>query len=274
MNDSHAAIAIADDADTAPVSALRVFGALLHRDVRVARRELPFFLLRTVLQPVLFVVVFGYLIPRMGYISRGYAAAMLPGMLAVALTLASIQAVALPLVQDFGWSKEIEDRLLAPTPTWVVALEKVVAGGLQGVISALVVLPISLLIMGDVPGLTLSRFGLLLAVTALGSLAFSALGLWFGTAVPPQQISMMFVVFTPMIFFGCAYFPWKGLAHVPALQIAVLVNPLTFVAEGMRGALTPGVPHMPLPAAAGALLLIGGAFGVLGLRSFSRRAIA
>ena len=34
--------------------------------------------------------------------------------------------VGLPLVVEFGWTKEIEDRLLAPVPTWVVAAEKIV----------------------------------------------------------------------------------------------------------------------------------------------------
>ncbi len=58
---------------------LGVFGALLRRDVRVARRELPFFLVRTVMQPVLFLIVFGFLLPRMGFIRGGYTTALLPG---------------------------------------------------------------------------------------------------------------------------------------------------------------------------------------------------
>ena len=36
-----------------------------------------------------------------------------------------VQAVALPLVQDFGYTREIEDRVLAPMPVWAVAAEKV-----------------------------------------------------------------------------------------------------------------------------------------------------
>ena len=113
-----------------------------------------------------------------------------------------------------------------------------------------------------------------LAVTALGAVVFSALGLWFGTAVPPQQISVIFLLFAPMIFFGCAYFPWQGLAKTRALQIAVLVNPLTFVSEGMRGALTPMVPHMPLPWSGAALLVLASLLTWVGLRSFDKRAIA
>src|SRR5690242_13778783 len=157
----------------AEVPASSVFFALLRRDMRVARRELPFFLLRTTLQPLMFVIVFGYLLPRIGFMGRGYTTALLPGVLAISLTFSSIQSVALPMVQDFGWTKEIEDRLLAPVPIILVALEKIVAGVIQGLIAAVFVLPIARLIMGPIPGLTLVHVGAILTVTLLGAGAFS-----------------------------------------------------------------------------------------------------
>jgi hypothetical protein len=46
-----------------------------------------------------------------------------------------------------------------------------------------------------------------------------------------------------------------------------------YVAEGMRGALTPASPHMPLPAVIGALVLIAAFFWTIGIRSFMKRAI-
>ena len=147
-----------------PVASATVFAALLRRDVRVARRELPFFLVRTVLQPRLLLVVFGFLLPRMGFVRGGYTSALVPGILALSLTLASIQAVALPLVQDFGWTKEIEDRLLSPVPTRVVAAEKIVAGVLQGLVAVAFVFPTARLIVGPIPGLTMAH-----AYLSLGS---------------------------------------------------------------------------------------------------------
>src|SRR6185295_12400928 len=65
------------------VTSAQVFRALLKRDFRVAMRELPFFLLRTTLQPLMFVTVFGFLLPRMGFMGRGYTTALLPGVLAI-----------------------------------------------------------------------------------------------------------------------------------------------------------------------------------------------
>jgi ABC-2 type transport system permease protein len=256
------------------VSAARVFGALLRRDVRVARRELPIFLLRTALQPILFVTVFGWLLPKMGFTNRGYTAALLPGVLAVSLAMAAVQAVALPMVVDFAATKEIEDRLLAPIPTWMVAVEKVVSGVLQGIVSALFVLPVARLIMGPIPGLTLSHAGEVLTVAVLGATAFSAMGLVLGTAVAPQNVGLMFsMVVAPLIFFGCTYYPWRGLDRVPAMKYLVLVNPLVYVSEGMRASLTPTIPHMPLAVVLAMLLVLTAAFGVLGVRTFYRRAI-
>ncbi|HEY6090255.1 MAG TPA: ABC transporter permease [Gemmatimonadaceae bacterium] len=261
-------------APRAEVRPSSVFAALLRRDMRVARRELLFFLLRTTLQPLMFVIVFGYLMPKMGFMVRGYTTALLPGVLAISLAFSSIQSVALPMVQDFGWTKEIEDRLLAPVPIRLVAAEKIVAGVLQGIVSALFVLPVARLIMGPIPNLTFGHFGDVLLVTVLGAAAFSAAGLFLGTAIQPQQIGLMFgVIVAPMIFFGCAYYPWQGLSAVPVMKYAVLINPLVYVAEGMRAALTPAAPHMPLGVVVLALIIVTAIFWTLGMRSFMRRAV-
>jgi len=252
----------------------KVFGALVRRDVHVVSRELPFFLLRTTLQPIMFTIVFGYLLPKMGFVQRGYTGALLPGILGVSLAFASVQAVALPMVADFGWTKEIEDRLLAPVPNWVVALEKILSGTAQGMIAALFVLPVARLIMGPVQALTASHIGLIVGMTFLGAFAFSAFGMLLGTAIKGEQIGLMFgLIVAPMIFFGCAYYPWRALAAAPVVQYLVLINPLVYVSEGMRGVLTPALPHMSVAVVAGALVLISAIFLLLGLRTFDKRAV-
>lgn len=257
-----------------PVPAGRVFLALLSRDVRVARRELPFFLVRTIMQPMLFVIVFGYLLPKMGFTQSGYQAALLPGILALSLMLSSTQSVTLPMVTEFGWTNEIEDRLLAPISTNLVAIEKIVNAMIQGIIAALVVLPLARLVMGPVAGFTFSHVPELLVVVILSAAAASAFGLLLGVLINPQQIGFMFsLIITPMIFFGCAYYPWRGLDVVPWLKYAVLVNPLVYISEGLRAALTPSVPHMPLVAIISALTILTAGFTWAALARFRIRAI-
>lgn len=256
------------------VSPAKVFLALLSRDARVTRRELPFFLIRTTMQPLMFIVVFGFLLPKMGFLGAQYKATLLPGILGISLTMSAIQSVALPMMQDFGWTNEIEDRLLAPIPIPLIAIEKILVGTIQGLIAGLFVLPIARLIMGPIPGLTLTHITETVGIALLGSATFSAIGLYMGTAIKPQQIGFMFsLIIAPMLFFGCAYYPWRGLDVVPVMKYAVLINPLVYVAEGLRGVLTPASPHMPLPvvvaALSGMLLIVGW----LGVRSFLKRAL-
>ncbi len=262
------------NANTSSVSTASVFLALLKRDLLVARKELIFFLVRTTMQPLLFLIVFGFLLPKMNFVGRGYQTALLPGILAVSLSLSAIQSVALPMVQDFGWTKEIEDRLLAPVPTYLIAAEKIVAGMIQGFIAAAFVLPIARLVMGPIPDLTLTHAGQIFGILILGSLAFSTLGMWLGTAIAPQQIGLMFsVIIAPMLFFGCAYYPWRGLDVLPVMKYLVLVNPMVYVSEGMRAALTPAVPHMSLLVVSVALIFVSAIFWTLGIRSFYKRAV-
>jgi ABC-2 type transport system permease protein len=256
-----------------PVSAATVFLALLRRDLTVARRELPSFLLRTTLQPLMFVIIFGYVLPRMGMVAHSYSAALLPGIIALSLALSAVQSVTLPMVQDFGFTNEIEDRLLAPIAIRLVALEKVVAGMAQAIIAALFVLPLARLIIGPIPAVTFAHVGWLIAIAFLGAAAFSTLGLYLGSGLPPRHIALMFsMIVAPMVMFGCAYYPWRGLDAVPVMKYLVLVNPLVYVAEGMRSALTPSVPHMNVFAIVGALSVLTVFFGWIGLRAFLKRA--
>lgn len=131
---------LVDSMAAAPPPPWKVFWALLLRDLVVSRRELPYFLLRTTLQPLLFTLVFGFVLPKMSFVGRGYASSLLPGILAMSLALSSMQSVTLPMVIDFA-TNALEDRLLAPVSIGVLALEKIAMGVLQGLAAAVFVLP-------------------------------------------------------------------------------------------------------------------------------------
>ena len=248
--------------------------ALLHRDMRVARRELKFFFLRVGMQPILFTFIFGYVMPRQGIVQEGYANVLLPGILALSMTLSGMQSVALPLVVEFGWTKEIEDRLLAPISITGVAVEKIIVGIIQAIIAGLFVLPLAWLMMGTHLSLQPTNFLLLISVALLTSWLFAAFGMVMGTIVEPQQIGLMFnVLLGPMIFFGCAYYPWAQLRVDPWFQKFVLINPLVYASEGFRAALTPQLAHMPPLLILGGLIGFCALFTFLGLRQFERRSL-
>lgn len=248
--------------------------ALLHRDMRVARRELKFFFLRVGIQPILFTFIFGFVMPRLGIVQTGYANLLLPGILALSMTLSGMQSVALPLVVEFGWTKEIEDRLLAPISIMGVAVEKIIVGIIQAVIAGLFVLPLAWLMMGTHLSLQPENLFLLISAALLTSWLFAAFGMVIGTIVEPQQIGLIFnVLLGPMIFFGCAYYPWGALQVIPWFQKFVLINPLVYASEAFRSALTPQLPHMPLWLIFGGLVGYCLLFTYLGLRKFERRSL-
>ncbi|HXY16931.1 MAG TPA: ABC transporter permease [Gaiellaceae bacterium] len=257
-------------------------GALLARDLRVLRRQFGQFVVRTIMQPLLFVFVFAYVFPKIGQGFRGgpsgisFTTILVPGLIAVAINFQGIQAVALPLVQEFSYSKEIEDRVLAPVPVWVVGFEKILAGAIQSLLAAGVVFPIVYLVhaRGAAPKVHVHDVALFVPALLFSCLLAAALGLFIGTVIDPRKITLLFaVVVIPLTFLGCVYYPWAKLTPILWLKYAVLLNPLVYMSEGLRASLTPELPHMPVWAFM--LALVGGsaALTFVALRTFTRRVI-
>src|SRR5438876_7247199 len=227
----------------------KTFLALLKRDAHVARRNFVPLLLQTFLQPMMFVFIFGRVMVRSGYMPPQYKSLLLPGIMAISMVFTGIWAVAMPLIGEFQFTREIEDRLLAPVEIGWVAVEKMVAGILQALVAGLVVIPAAWLLLR--PGLDLSlRAPLTFAAVALLVALFSAAGgLALGCSVGQTHIGLMFsMVVAPMIFFGCTYYPWSALSSFPILQKAVLLNPMVYASEGLRATLAPQFPHLSLVA--------------------------
>jgi ABC-2 type transport system permease protein len=253
---------------------LKTFLALLGRDARVARRNLIPLLLQTLLQPMLLVFIFGRVMTTSGYMPLQYKSLLLPGIMALSMFLSGIQAVAMPLISELQFSKEIEDRLLAPIEIEWVAVEKILAGMIQALIAGLVVLPGAWLVMGTGVDLRLPHPLLFVALCLLIAFLSSAVGLTLGCSIGQTQIGLMFsLVLAPMIFFGCAYYPWSALARFPILQKAVLINPVVYSSEGLRSALVPQFPHLPVAAILPALILFDLALLTAGLLQFRKKAI-
>jgi ABC-2 type transport system permease protein len=77
----------------------------------------------------------------------------------------------------------------------------------------------------------------------------------------------------PRVAFGGTYYSWQALEPIRWLQIGTLINPLVYLAEGFRAALTP-VPHMHLVAVYGVLVAFTAVFTYVGIKGFTKRVIA
>ena len=251
----------------------RAFRALLWRDVFVTGREAVPFLLQVVLQPVFLLFVFGKVLVELGFATGGYSDVLLPGVIALTAFLTALQTTAFPLVIDFSYTKEIEDRLLAPLPTYLVAVEKIVFSLLRALVAAAVMFPISWWVLGSL-SVEWGDVPVLAAFLVLGSLVGAAIGMTLGTLVTPNRINVVFaVVLTPLLFTGSTQFPWPSLSDLRWFQVVCAVNPLTYVSEALRAQLAPEVPHLPLWVCALALLGFLVVFGITSLVGFRRRAL-
>jgi ABC-2 type transport system permease protein len=252
----------------------KTFTALLARDAHLARRNGVTLLFQIMVQPLLFVFVFGQVMIRGGMMTAGYKSMLLPGIISTTMMMTGSQVVTLSTISELE-TKEIEDRLLAPIEIHWLAVEKILAGMVQSLIPGIVVLPASWLVLGRNSGISFHHPVDLLIVATLIALMSSAGGFAIGTSVEHNHIGLLFsFVFAPMVMFGCAYYPWSTLASFPVLQKLVLVNPMVYANEGLRGALAPQVPHLSAPLVIAALVLSDMVLVWLGINRFRKRTVS
>jgi ABC-2 type transport system permease protein len=265
----------------------QAFWGLMLRDLRVLSREIAPFLIRVAMNPLLFLFVFTYVMPHMtggagaspmgGMMAAkgGFGTVLLPGLMAVAIMFSGIAAVALPLSTEFGITREIDDRVMCPLPIGAVAIEKIVFSAMQSILAAALVFPLAYYIPSTPVLAHVDSWPFLIAVLVLASLAAGALGLTIGTSVQPKQIGLIFgVVVVPITFLGCVYYPWAALGSIKWLQIGVLINPIVYMSEGLRAALTPSMGHMPNWAILTMLVFFTALLTRVGMRGFRKRVLS
>jgi ABC-2 type transport system permease protein len=261
-------------------------GALLLRDLVVLRKHFWEFVLRTIIQPFLLCFVFLYVFPQIGQAvggqsgaSSAFATVLVPGVVGISVMFQGVQSIALNMAQEFGFTREIEDRVQAPCPIWLVAVAKVLSGAAQGVFSAAIVLPIASVVHASGVHAELSmHWWIIVTFVPLACIAMAGLGLVLGTSFEPRNIGLMFgFIILPITFLGGTYYTWTRLAPVTVggwhwLQTVVLVNPLIYVNEGMRAAFT-NAPHLHLFVIYPVALGFAAVFLAIGLRNFRRRVL-
>jgi ABC-2 type transport system permease protein len=283
-----AQIAIAPTRSTMAASRIAL-RALILRDLVVLWKNRWEFVIRTLIQPFLLVFVFLFVFPKIGQGIGGgggkvdesrFATVLVPGVVGISIMFQGIQAVALQLSTEFGYTREIEDRVQAPCPIWLVAVSKVLSGAAQGLLAAVIVFPIAAVVHASGVHAHLSvNWLVVLTLIPLACVTMTALGLLLGTAFEPRNIGLMFgFVVLPLTFLGGTYYQWTRLAPVKIggvhwLQILVLVNPLIYVNEGLRAGLT-HASHMHLYVIYPVLIGFCALFLALGLRKFSGRVLS
>jgi ABC-2 type transport system permease protein len=262
--------------------------ALLLRDFVVLKKNLGEFVIRTLIQPFLLCFVFLFIFPKIGQgigghgaaAESGFATVLVPGVVGLSIMFQGVQSIALTMAQEFGFTREIEDRVQAPCPIWLVAVEKVLSGTVQGLISAAIVLPIASVVHAAGAEANISlHWWIILTLVPLSCIAMGSLGLVLGTSFEARNIGLMFgFVILPITFLGGTYYQWTRLNPVKLggwhwLQTIVLINPLIYMNEGMRAAFTQA-SHMHLYIIYPVLVGFCALFLSIGLRNFRRKVLS
>ena len=249
------------------------------RDLVVLDKDLKEFLPNTLAQPAMLVFVFTYVFPRIGQGIGGsgnvgrFSTLLLGGLVAQSIAFQGLFRVALPLARELDITNELEDRVLAPTQISIIAVEKIVAGALQSLFAGLIVFPIAAFLPAT-PIYLRAHWSTLAIVTVLSCYASAAMGLTIGTRIEARLVPILVgFVALPLGFFGAIFYTWDALTPIPWLKAAVLINPMVYMSEGFRAALSIGVIHMSLTAIYGALLFFCVLFTWLGIRGFRNRVL-
>jgi ABC-2 type transport system permease protein len=262
--------------------------ALLLRDLVVLKKHFGEFVIRTLVQPFLLCFVFLFVFPKIGQGIGGhgateesaFATVLVPGVVGLSVMFQGVQSIALSMAQEFGFTREIEDRVQAPCPIWLVAVEKVLSGTVQGLISAAIVLPIASVVhAAGVEANVSLHWWIIVTLVPLACITMGSLGLVLGTSFEARNIGLMFgFVILPITFLGGTYYQWTRLTPVKIgewhwLQTIVLINPLIYINEGMRAAFTQA-SHMHLYIIYPVLVGFCALFLSIGLHNFRRKVLS
>ncbi|WP_106767523.1 ABC transporter permease [Paenibacillus faecalis] len=250
-----------------------IFLSMLRRDIVVATRQIVSFLLMTLIQPLLFLYVFGNILPSIGLANDQYSLFLVPGIIAMTAFLAGMQTIAFQVGAEFTWTKEVEDRLLAPIPNACIGLEKIILGSLQTIVATVVVTLLSFWVTGSWYQDSDWNWWLLVIMTLAAGFSSASIGLTVGTLVNANNVGTIFgMILAPIMFLGGPFYPWELLNDFPVIKILALLNPLLYISEGFRAAFMPDFPHMPLYYVAIGVIVFILLFSILGLLGFNKRA--
>ena len=196
-----------------------------------------------------------------------YKTFMFPGILGMTVLFAGVfSAVSIVWDREFGFLKEM---LVAPVPSWSIALGKVISGAtiasFQGCL---------MLILAPFAGVSLTPIMIakLLPTLFLVSFSMTGMGVLVATRLKSMQGFQMIMNFImmPMFFLSGAMFP---LANAPVwMDILSKLDPLTYGVDALRSIMLTDVPsRYAFTTDIALIILISAVMLTVAISAFSRQ---
>jgi ABC-2 type transport system permease protein len=247
---------------------MRFIAAFLARSLVADARSLKLTATRMVVQPAIYLFVFGYVVGRMLPAQGGgsYAEVMAPGIIAIAILSGPFVTVGGSILSGY-YFRTLEGWLLAPVSLRTLMLAHVAGGVVYGVAGGAVVALLVWVILGIAPESLLIP----LVLGVAGALLFSLLSLLvlLIPATPDKGQEFFSLLMMPLTFFGCTFYSYSMLE--PPFTWLALLLPTTYLSEGLRAAYNPATAHMGLAAVAAGLIAAAALLFPLAEWAFRRR---
>lgn len=224
-----------------------IFLALLRRDLTVMKYKLKDMIIDSLIVVATEVLVLGKLYPLLG-MSADFIAPLYIGSSITFILFDLGYSFAMRYTYYTGY-EEMSYQLTLPAPKhWIIA-EHIVYFVIESLIVTIPLISIGIFALSDVFGpingswilftliylLTLIYFG-----TFFFASSFWYEKSWFQDNMWPRRLSIL-------LFFSSAFYAWVDVAALsPLLGKILLLNPLTYVVEAMRGALLGQENYLPL----------------------------
>jgi ABC-2 type transport system permease protein len=233
---------------------LTQIAAIADSEIQKLRHD-PLELFTRVIQPVLWLMLFGQVFGRVRGIPTGgipYEAYLVPGILAQsALFIAIFYGISAIWERDLGI---LYKYMISPAPRAALVAGKALSAGVRGLSQAVMVYLIALAIGVHLRHDPLSLAGVC-AVILMGAAIFSTFSLIVACIVKTRERFMGIgqVLTMPLFFASNAIYPIALMP--PWLRAVAAANPLTYQVDALRALMLPGY-HLVFPAVTNAAVQI------------------
>ena len=184
------------------------------------------------------ILIMGYVMPLLG-LASDYGVFQLAGLVASAGLFEVFPSV-MNLVSDFEGDRLISYELILPAPSLLIFIKIITNYALSAIILGLCVVPMGKLILWnqfDLTQINIIQFALMLIMSGI---FYGVFTLWISSLCKSVSrvgnVWMRFIF--PLWFLGGFQFSWNVLYKLaPKLANINLLNPMTYIMEGMRAAL-------------------------------------
>lgn len=227
--------------------------ALLQKDMKVLFSKFRSTIIDCIFPLITQIITFGYLFPLLGVAQSKIGPMYIGSALSLFLQLGF--SIGVRMMASIETTRFIDYLITLPLPKhWFIA-QSILSGIIEMGIVIMPLLFTSLLVLPITFAIKWFQFSIIFLCTGL---FFSSLFLatsylydfnWFFDNLWPRRL-------VPLWWFGAGLFVWQQVYEFsPLLGYLFLLNPITYVAEGLRSALLPGNHYISVPYCAAALIV-------------------